>query len=484
MRVPWPTFCGGSNVSQSSIADDQELVNWYMEPSDVPGGKTPANLYPTPGVESRVVAVQTPGRALFHQDGRAFCVIGAVFYEVINTAGTLSFTSRGAVAVDANPATICGNGAGGGQLFITSGDVGYCFNLTTNTLTTERASGNRMGAMLDGYFLVLDASDSTLYVSDLLDGTTWDPTQYAQRSTAPDPWVALVVPEAAREIWLLGQETSEVWNNAGTFPFPFVPIPGALMAYGCAAPFSAKAVEGGLLWVSRTSNGQGNVVMATGGGPAKVSTFAVSWSFHAYTTISDAIGASYAAAGHTFYLLTLPTEDATWALDLSTRWWAKRGTWLSGSNRYEAWRLWYHAFAFGTHLGLDGTGGTLYEVSETYGYDVDSLPIRRVRRTPSLFNDREPIFLVCLEVVLESGVGSYSGAPVVPVIVLRLSRDGGKTWGAERTRSIGALWAYSQRIRWWRCGSGSDLVAEFVVTDPVPFRLMGCVATLRREEAA
>ena len=133
---------------------------------------------------------------------------------------------------------------------------------------------------------------------------------------------------------------------------------------------------------------------------------------------------------------------------------------------------------------VHGTGGTLYEVSETYGYDVDSLPIRRVRRTPSLFNDREPIFLVCLEVVLESGVGSYSGAPVVPVIVLRLSRDGGKTWGAERTRSIGALWAYSQRIRWWRCGSGSDLVAEFVVTDPVPFRLMGCVATLRREEAA
>jgi hypothetical protein len=487
-RIPWPAFCGGSNVSQSSIADDQECMNWYFEPRDVPGGKTPAALYPTPGVESEVTAVETPGRGIFHQNGRAFCVIGAVFYEIINTAGVLSLTKRGDVAVNANPATICGNGEGGGagtgELFITSGDVGYCYNLTSHAFTTELASGATMGAMLDGYFIVLDAATSTIYVSDLLDGTTWDPTQFQQRSTAPDPWVALIVPEASREIWLLGQETSEVWNNAGTFPFPFVPIPGALMAYGCAAPFSAKAVEGGILWVSRTSNGQGQVVMAAGGAPGPVSTFAVSWAFGNYTTLSDAVGASYTSVGHTFYLLTLPTEDVTWALDLSTRIWARRGTWVSGSSAYVAWRLWYHAFAFGKHLALDGTVGTIYNVSESLGLDVDGLPIRRMRRSPALFNDREEIFFACFELLVESGVASYSGAPATPVVVMRISRDGGKTWGSERTRSIGALWAYSQRVRWWRCGSGADLVVEIVVTDAVPFRLMGAVATLRDGEAA
>ena len=478
--MPWPNFAGGTNVSQSSIADAQDTVNFYPEPRDVPGGKTEMALYPTPGVETRVSAVETPGRGLFHQDGRAFCVIGAVFYEVtIDGEGDFVLTDRGDVAVNANPATICGNGAGGGQLFITSGDVGYCYDLPTNTLTIERASGATMGAMLDGYFLVLDAATSTFSVSDLLDGTTWDPTQYAQRSTAPDPWVALIVPEAAREIWLLGQETSEVWNNAGTFPLPFVPIPGALMAHGCAAPFSAKAVEGGLLWVSRTANGQGNVVMATGGAPGQVSTFAVSWAFHGYSTISDAIGASYSAAGHTFYLVTLPTEDVTWALDLSTRMWARRGTWVSGQNAYEAWRLWYHAFAFGKHLALDGTGDTLYEVSETYGLDVDGLPIRRMRRTPAIFNNRDPVFLDCVEVLLESGVSSYSGATVTATMAMRVSRDGGKTWGAARTRSIGAVGAYSQRVRWWRCGSGADVVGEFVVTAPVPWRILGGVVTLK-----
>ena len=480
MKFSWPFFCGGSNISQSSIADNQETVNWYQEPRDVPGGKTPFALYPTPGVETKVTAVETPGRAIFHQDGRAFTVIGDTFYEItIGGSGTYALTSRGTVAVDANPATICGNGEGGGQLFITSGDVGYGFVLSTNTFSTERASGNTMGAMLDGFFLVLDAVTSTFYVSDLFDVGTWDPTQFAQRSTAPDRWVAMIVPKSAREIWLLGDETSEVWNNVGTAPFPFAPIPNALMAHGCAAPFSAKESGTGLMWVAKTAEGRTGVVIAEGGRPETVSSFATMRAIDAYTTVSDAIGGSYAANGHTFYLLTFPAEDATWTFDLTTKVWAKRGTWISASNAYEAWRPRYHCFAFGVHLSVDGTTGAVYQVSDTFGLDVDGLPIRRMRRTPSLYNNHESIAVSCIEVVLESGVASYSGTPVVPVMVMRLSRDGGKTWGSERTRSIGNLWEYLKRVRWWRCGSGQDIVGEFVVTDPVPFRIIDALVTVR-----
>jgi len=479
-RIPWPMFCGGSNISQSSIADGQDTVNYYPEPRQVVGGKTPINLYPTPGVEARLTPVETPGRGFFHKSGRAFAVIGGVVYELLEAGdGTLSLVNRGAVAVDANPATICGGDDGSGQLFITSGDVGYSLDLDTNTLTVERASGNTMCAWIDGYFLVLDSSTSTFFVSDLLDCTTWDPTQFAQRSTAPDRWVALIVPKSAREIWLLGEETSEVWNNAGTYPFPFVPIPGALLAHGCAAPFSAKEILGGILWVSQTADGHGEVVLVNGGAPQPASTNAVAWAIHNYATIDDAIGSSYSAAGHTFYLLTFPTQDVTWALDLTTQMWARRGTWVSGSNAYVAWRPRYHVHAFGRHLALDSTTGTIYEVSETYGYDVDGLPIRRVRRTPSVFNDREPIGLDCVEVLLESGVSTYAGRGADSVMSMRLSKDGGKTWGSERTRSIGQIWDYSKRVRWWRCGSGEDLVGEFVVTDPVPFRIMGATITVR-----
>jgi hypothetical protein len=473
-------YCGGSNVSQSVIADGQDCVNWYPEPRQVIGGKTPFSLYPTPGVEARVTPVETPGRAFFEQNGRAFAVIGGTFYEALSvTGGGITLVARGTVQVGANPATIAGGGDFAGQLFITSGDVGYSYDLTTNVLTVERQIGNTMCAMLDGYFIVLDSATSTFYVSDLGDATTWDPTQYAQRSTAPDRWVSLIVPKASREIWLLGQETSEVWNNAGTYPFPFAPIPSALLPFGCAAPFSAREVGGGILWVERTADGQGRIVMVNGGTPNVVSTYALAWATHQYPVITDAYGSSYASAGHWFYLLTFPTQNVTWALDLSTQTWARRGTWVSGSNTFVAWRPRYHVHAFGQHLALDSTTGTIYEVSEAFGLDVDGLPIRRVRVTPSVWRDHDTVVLDSVEVFLEAGVATYSGVGSDPVMSMRISKNGGKTWGPARARSIGQIWEYEKRVRWWACGSGEDIVGEFVVTDPVPWRIIGCNIMIR-----
>lgn len=479
-RILWPAFCGGSNVAQSSIADGQDCVNWYTEPRQVVGGKSAVNLYPTPGVEARVTAPEVPGRAFYHLGGRAFAVIGDTFYEATSASdGVLTLVERGSVAVDHNPAMICGGGDGSGQLFITSGDVGYCYDLTSNTLTIERPSGNTMCAWLDGYFLVLDAATSTFYVSALLDATTWDPLDYAQRNTAADNWVAMVVPQSSREIWLLGEETSEIWDGSGAQPFPWVPVPNALIAYGCAAPFSARDVDGAMIWVAQNRNGRGSVVAVNASGSQAVSSTAMSWAIHNYDTVEDAIASSYAAAGHVFYLLTFPTEGVTWCLDLTTREWARRGTWVSEENAWVAWRPTHHVFAWGRHLALDSETGTVYEVSESYGYDVDARPIRRLRRTPSVWNSHDPITVDCVEVFLEAGLGASTGRGVNPTMTMRLSKDGGKTWGSERTRSAGAIGQYDTRLRWWRCGTAEDLVGEFVVTDPVPFRVIGASLTVR-----
>ncbi|HYE88055.1 MAG TPA: hypothetical protein VEA16_16950, partial [Vicinamibacterales bacterium] len=202
--VDYPGFCGGSYVSQSPIAANERTVNFYVERLELPTGKSRDVLYPSPGVESLATASTTGGRAHFAQDGREFCVIGPTFYEV-SSAGAL--TSRGTVTVDQYPATICSNGDGGDQIFVTSGNNGYIFDLGTNTFSQVRTGGTRMGAQLDGFFLALDADTSTLYISDANDGTTWDPTQFIQRSSQPDPWIALKVWD--RYIWLFGTETSE-----------------------------------------------------------------------------------------------------------------------------------------------------------------------------------------------------------------------------------------------------------------------------------
>ncbi len=117
----YPLFVGAAYTSQSPIADDEQLINWYVEVMESAGASTKAALYPTPGVETFATTTSNGGRAMFALNGRCFAVINDTLWE-IGSGGTV--TNRGTLAVDLFPATISSNGDAGDQLFITSGDVG------------------------------------------------------------------------------------------------------------------------------------------------------------------------------------------------------------------------------------------------------------------------------------------------------------------------------------------------------------------------
>lgn len=473
----YPGFVGGSYISKSQNALNARTMNFYVEPIELQGGQVRAALYPTPGVTSLATGTTSPGRAHFYQDGREFAVIGHQFVE-IDSAGAI--TVRGTVAVDSNPATICSNGDGGGQIFVTSGDKGYIFNLSTGVFSTVRTSATTMGAHLDGFFLALDAATSTVFLSDLLDGTTWDPTQFIQRSIASDPWVA--IRQWDRYLWFFGTQTSEVWYNAGTSPIPFLAHPSGLVATGIAAPFSAQIVGGSLMWLAQTANGRGDVVRTSGFTPEVVSTFALHAQADDFVDVSSAIGDTYEQLGHAFYVLTFPRSgtfvyDASPTLNLpSAMRWTERGTWISENNEYIAWRPLWHAFAFNEHRILDRDSGALYKFTFDSLYDVESRPLRRMRRPPALWARDQRLRVSEFEAVIEPGLGLVSGQGSDPQMALRISTNGGKVFGNERNRSAGALGDYSARAYWTRCGSapqGGGWQPELVMTDPIPYRLLG-----------
>src|SRR5574341_191024 len=466
MRVP--AFIGGSYESQAATAANMRTINWYLERIEVPGGTTQAALYPTPGVTTLATGTSNPGRAHFFEDDREFAVIGTIFYE-IDTFGAL--TNRGTVALDSNPATISSNGDGGGQLFITSGSNGYNFNLSTNTLSQIAALNGKatMGDHLDGYFLALDTATSTLYISALLDGTSWTTgIDFAQRSIASDPWVSLKV--NGRYIVILGEVTSEVWYNTGA-SFPFAPHPSGLIRYGCLAPFSVAVGDAQLYWLGATSHGDGYVLRMGGFTPEVVSNFATQKVFNDLDTPSDAQAYTYSDLGHTFYVLNFQADDQTWAYDANTGIWAERGTWISENNEYIAWRPRWHARAFNEHRILDAASGVVYRMGTDLLLDVESRPIRRLRRSPALVAELEDVFYSVFELDLEPGLGTVSGQGADPQVMLRFSNDGGKTWSSEIWRAAGKIGRYEQRVRWTRLGMGRRRVWEVSVTDPIPWRL-------------
>lgn len=476
--MDFPSFVGSSNESQVFSSDQEDTINFYEERSEVPGATSRSALCPTPGVESKATFGATIGRANFFMDGRQFAVIDKYFIEIDSAYGQ---TTRGTVKVGTNPATISSNGSGGGQLFITSGDNGYVYDLTTNTLTEIAALVGlaTMGDQLDGYFLALDATTSTLYISNLTDGATWTTgVDFAQRSISPDPWTSMKV--SGRYIYLFGTQTSEVWYDAGA-SFPFAPHPSGSIEYGIAAQFSPKVVEGSIVWLGASRDGITYMLRTNGFTPEVISTYALQTALSGYTTIADAQGDSYNDLGHTFYMITFPTEDVTWAWDVQLGKWAKRGTWIAEDNRYVAWRPRWHAAAFGEHRMLDAATGDIYRMSSDLTSDVDSRVIRRLRRTPCLTEENERIFWSSLEIHLDAGLGLTTGQGSNPQVMLRVSRDGGRTFGTERMRSAGAIGHYGQRVIWNRIGMARQLVVEVTMTDPIPYRITG--ASLKTAQA-
>jgi hypothetical protein len=489
----YPNFLGPSYVAQSPLADGEQTMNWYAEPAQVPGQTGPMALYPTPGVTALVTGADAPGRAMIAVKDRTFCVLGQTFFELTISGGVYTLTSRNAsvpMVDDGKPATISWNGDGGGELFITSGNYGYLFTLSSNAFAQVRDpavdGGTTMGTQLDGYFIALDTDTSTIYISDLLDGTTWDATQFQQRSIESDPWVSLAV--LNRQLWLLGSLTSEVWFNSGATPFPFEPHPSGLVMYGCAAPYSTVVTGDTLLWLAATKDGIGQVMQTSDFTPDVVSSFAVSTALAGYGTIDDAIGDSYSEIGHTFYVLNFPTEQKTWGFDVtpnmdlsSPQRWAQRGTWISENNDYEAWHPCYSTYQNDELLILDRTSGVLYRLSHTVGTDVDSREIRRIRRAPSLFQENQVLRVSAFELFLEPGLGLATGQGSDPQVSLRISGNGGKTFGNERLSGAGAIGTYGTRTRWLRCGSGRRWMPEVVVSDPIPWKLLGAAVYLQED---
>jgi len=475
--MDFKAFIEGSYQAASPVSDAEWLMNLYVSAVESPGANTPSELLGTPGVEAFATTQTYGGRGAFASDGRMFVVYGAWFSEVF-ADGTV--TDHFTMATDDNPATICTNGA---ELFITSGDHGYCFDLGTNTATEVLTSGAQMGGMLYGYFVAF--GDGQIRISDLFDGLTWDPTQFAGRTIGADTWTSMVVTPYG-QIGLFGPKTGEYWYNSGAFPFPFQPDPSGLVEEGISAPFSIKHAGKSAVWLSINANGGYQVMRASGFTPERISNHALEHAIADYPNVTDAIAETYESRGHAFYLLHFFEQGVTWAYDFQTKRWHQRGTWISEDAAFDYWRPVFHCFEFGEHFMLDRLTNVIYRMSDSLGSDVEGRVIRRIRRSPATESNHRRLFFDALELLMEVGVGLVTGEAedMDPRVMLRISNDFGKTWGSERTAQIGKVGEYWRRVIWRMLGSGRGRVYEVSITARVPVRISKAYQQVRASTEA
>ena len=466
MKTP---ILGQAYVARSVNAVDNRMVNLYPEATPE-NGKTAGFLNRAPGLRFLATLGGGPVRGLWQFGAYGYAVSGNTLYRV-DSAWTA--TVLGTVS-GSGPVSMSDNGT---QLFVACNPRSYIYNATTNVfaeITDPDFPGAVTVGYLDGYFVFNEPNSQKIWVTQLLDGTSVDPSDFASAEGSPDGLLAVAIDH--REAWLFGTNTVEVWYDSGAAAFPLERIQGAFNELGCAAPYSVAKMDNGLFWLGSDARGNGMVYRANGYTGQRISTHAVEYAIQSYATISDAIGYTYQQDGHSFYVLLFPTGDATWVYDVATGGWHERA-------RFENGQFYRHASNCQMNYNGEIVVGD-YDNGNLYAFDLDVYadngnPQKWLRSWRALSSDQNTLKRTAqhsLQLDCETGVGLATGQGSNPQAMLRWSDDGGHTWSNEHWTSMGAIGSFGTRAIWRRLGMTEkirDRVYEVSGTDPVKVAIVG-----------
>jgi len=469
MRTKLP-FVGPAYQARSLNADAQTAINCYLE-MDNASPRAPLALYGTPGTVLKCTLATGPVRGGISEGGYSWFVGGNTVYRVDSN---WNMTTLGTISTNSGEVGIVSNGA---QILIVDGVGGWLITVATSTLAviadTDFPNGVKRCGYQDGYFLVTGLANSPSFWinTTAYDGAAWDALDFASAEGSPDNTVGMIVDH--RELWLFGALSAEVWVNTGSSDFPFQRSGNTFIEHGCAAAGTIAKADNTVFWLGNDDKGAGIVWRADGYSPVRVSTHALEHAFASYT-LSDAFAFTYQQEGHIWYILTFPTDSKTWAFDASTQLWFERAYMNPLTGALSRWRANCAVFFNGEHLVGDYESGKVYALDlDTYTDNGDA--ILRQRRTATSEGLQTRLFYSALQVDMETGVGNGNGQGSDPLLMLRYSNDGGRTWSNEKTASIGQVGEYSNRVRFTRLGAGRNRLWEISMTDPVKFAVFGAV---------
>lgn len=461
---------GPSYQDRSLPFDAQRTINLYPVMDESQEGKEISALQGTPGLLNFVTCGSGPNRGGFAAtNGRAFVVSGNTFYEIFSNGTS---TPWGTLTSNSSIITMEENGQ---QLGICDGGSVWIFTYATNAFVLVTSNIPVAGTInyIDGYFVVNQVNSAAFYLSNQFDGTTWDALEFASKESSPD-FLSTTV-SAFGQLVLLGQESMEIWTDTGNINFPFQRISGAVIKQGCAAPYSALAMDNTVVWVGRDKRGQGIVYRLDGFVPSRISTHAIEFILQQVSDLSQLRAYTYQQDGHTFYVLTGKGLNTTLVYDISTKLWHERA-FLNALGQLETHLGVYCINAFGKQLVGDKNSGNIYDMSLDYDDDNGSA-LKGQRIFAHVCDEGKPIRSGTLEVDFQAGVGKQTGQGQNPVCTLEVSNDFGMTWSPEYQSSIGQVGQYLNRAVWRKLGFGYSFTFRLSISDPVVRSICGAYLT-------
>ena len=508
-----------SGAYQARNAIGNYLVCDNLFPETNPQEATPdvpATHYPREGkrlLSAPSDGAQGWGRGVFAMsNGALYAVLGEHLYYV---DPDWNWNKLGKIAPNSTPVSMSDNGTT--AVLVDGTQSGYQVDLGTNTFSqiadpTGLFVGSPRVDFADTYFGFSMPGTNKWYLS-LSNQVAFNALVQAGKDSAPDPIMTLAF--NLRQAWLIGSKSSEVWFLAGSTPFPYQEWPNTFVPYGTCAPYSLVQADVDLFWLSRNPQGQAIAVKTSGFRVEAISTRALEWIWSNYANVSDVIGGTFQQAGHTFIVFHFPSADATWAYDLTTKQWHKRTYIDNNGKQHRELTAFYASVGSAesiatsvsspagaplsgsivypkTIIGQGWANGEIYALDPSY-YTDNGQPIVMKRSFPHQVQDMK--FITHAAFVADFATGGiegyaegspfgsdfngdfgsdFGGAAVQgPAVGMRVSNDGGNTWGNTRLKGLVTSGHYRSMMRWRGTGMARDRVYELTFVYPGPCALNG-----------
>jgi hypothetical protein len=416
------------------------VLNMFAEAA--PTEESGIALQSRPGLMDRSDSMGTgPVQALYKQNGvlsgGLYGVSGGTFYNRVTAVGSIAGT---------NPVSMAGFED---LLFITAGTTLYQYDGATLSTVAMPGSASAKKIVVGGSRLVVIAEDTeTYYWSDVLSATI-GALSFTSAESKPDQLRDMLFIDDT--LILFGANTIEFHANTTDANLPFQPLEGRVFERGTRGTVGVTAVGSSFAWVT-------DINQICLGDPETV--ISAPW-LNALIEASDNIYLwAFVLDGQEFLALRL--DDRTFVYGMASAKWSEFSSygetnWIPSC---------YADGVFGSSLD----GKTLAWASNHL--DMDGVLERRFRAGQQL--DGGAVTIRNLSLRTNAGETPYlTGDYTNPTVEVRFSRDGGRTFGEWRQTTLGEQGRYNHRVQWPACGTFGrpGILAEFRVTDPVPFRV-------------
>lgn len=452
----------------------------------------------TPGLVATYVFPSSPIRGWRSVANVLYVVAGGTLYSLTTNGTITALGTLNAVSTTGN-VVLADNGV---QLLVVDGVAGYVYTIVTGSYAQAALNnagsfgiitdvnfpnGTNSVCFLDGRLVAVKVGTRQFYCSEQYDATNWTnssslPT-YGTKDNASDPLVAVV--EMNGLLVLIGQQTTEFWQDVGSYPLPFSRVQGATRSYGIVALYSLAFINESWIFVGQGKTGGGGnsveIFQLKGMAIQRISVSDVEDIIDDFTVWSDAVAFSYVYCGHQMYQVTFPTGNRSFLYDATMNLWSEVQTSLNLLTR--------HLANLGTTfnnniLVSDPNSSVVYTLTQE-SFTDNGIPIKRQVTSRHIHVDGNDFAVDELWLDVQTGVGLQAGQGQNPQIMLRVSKDNGRTFGAEQWAAMGAVGQYMYpRVRWTRQGRGTDFVFEWTMSDPVDFVIVGGSVKISQEEGS